>query len=161
LRKYSVLLMSAVVAVAGSAAATAAVSNITKAHANMCMPATNDLTRTTNGIRNNTTGSRSVYCGFEVRDIDATGYDTFGVTLRNYGSVARTVTCYWTSGQPYSGGYSSATTVLTLQPDGGLPDSTYGHTLSRPNTSATLGLRCALPPGVAMDLIEVYPIEPA
>jgi hypothetical protein len=155
-----VLFSSAIAAALCAGPASPAATHQTMAHANMCMPATNDLTRTTNGIRNNTTGSRSVYCGFEVRDGTSDGYSLFGVTLRNYGAVSRNVSCYWTSGEPFSGGYSSVTTVQDLPADGGTPHIVYGDNLTRPNLYATLGLRCALPPGVAMDWIEIHANEP-
>jgi hypothetical protein len=140
--------------------ASATPDHRTLKHGSMCNPATLDLTRTTYGLRNNTTGNRSVYCGFEVREAGSTGYYLIGVTLRNYASVERSITCYWSSGQPYTGGYATTTTVLTLPANGGLPDVTYGDSLSRPNSYATLGVRCALPPGVAIDLVEAYASDP-
>jgi hypothetical protein len=158
--KRSVLLAVLVFAV-GALPAAATLSHRTFAHANLCSPATNDLTRTTNGIRNNTTGNRSVYCGLESHDGASSGYIQVSVALRNYGAVERTVSCYWTSGSPLGGGYATATTTVALPVDSGAePHIAYAYDLARPTAFAMLGLRCALPPGVAMEAIEAYANTP-
>jgi hypothetical protein len=156
-----VLLAAAVAAAVSATPASAVVSHHTAAHANMCMPATNDLTRGTNGIRNNTTGNRSVYCGFEGRDYDSDYYNYVSVVLRNYGSVTRTVNCYWTSGYPLSGGYSSASVAAYMPADGGAAHEFALYNFSKPTVGSGLGLRCVLPPDTAMDLITVEAHDPS
>ena len=159
MNKPPVLALAAIVALAG-AGSVSALYVTTYAHAGMCSPATNDLTRTTYGIRNNTTGNRSVYCGFEIRDRYAPDYFSYGVYLRNHGATERSATCYWTSGTPGGGGYASATTTVALPADGEI-HFMYGSNLSRPNEYATLGVRCVLPPGVALEYLEFNAQEPA
>jgi hypothetical protein len=161
MRKSIVLLAVAVATACGvaDAATTAANTNI-NAHANMCMPATNDLTRTSLGIRNDTTGNRGVYCGFQIREGLSESYEIFGVTLRNYGASTQVVNCYWLSGEPFEGGYATYTQSVQLLANGGTPTIFYGTNLGRPNSSSSLGLRCALPPGTAMDHIVVWAASP-
>ena len=160
MNKHSLLLAAIVAAAAATVPGPAAALDQVRAHANMCMPATNDLTRYTYGIKNTTTGNRSVYCGFEVREGDSIGYDNFNAVVRNTGSVARVMTCYWTSGDPYGGGYSSVTTSAEIPADGE-PHALSGFELGRPSYVATLGVRCTLPPGTALEKINLEPIFPA
>ena len=159
MRKSLLLLAAAAtLASAGNGPAVAQAANQVRAHANMCMPATNDLTRSTQGIKNTTTGNRSVYCGFEVRESTSPGYDNFHVLVRNTGSVERSVSCYWTSGDPNTG-YATATTTDTI-PNDGEAHYLVGFDLSRPGQYATLNVRCALPPGVALEYISLEPYTP-
>ena len=151
-----VLAVAAVVALAATDCESTHLG--TYVHPGQCNPATNDLTRTTNGIRNTTTGNRSVYCGFEVRDRYSLRFTVLATTLRNHGSVERSVTCYWTSGQPHSGGFATATKTVSLPPGGLAHPNTFN--LSRPNEFAALGLRCALPPDVALEYIELLAEDP-
>ena len=158
--RLTALPFAVLVCAVGALPASAALSHRTFAHASICMPATNDLTRSTNGIRNNTAGNRSVYCGFESQDGTSTYYIQVSVALRNYAQVERTVSCYWTSGSPFGGGYATATTTTVLAVDNGEPHAATAVSLSRPNLLSTVGVRCALPPGTAMDIIEVYADTP-
>ena len=162
MRKIPVLLAAALATASGTAPASQSAANTNiNAHANMCMPATNDLTRTSQGIRNDTNGNRGVFCGFENREGQSQSYELFGVTLRNYSGVQRTVTCYWQSGEPFfEGGYATYNLSVHLLPDGGLAHIHYGTNLSRPNSNSSLGLRCTLPPGTAMDQIVVWAASP-
>ena len=152
---------AAIVAALSAMPASAVVSHNTMAHATSCNPTTNDLTYTTNGIRNNTTGNRSVYCGFEVREGSWMTYQELKVGVRNYANVERTVTCYATSGSPFGGGYSTATIPKPLAADGGDIHEINIYNLSRPIHTASLVIRCVLPPGTALDAIQIYPLDPS
>ena len=161
MKRIHALFAATVVAAAfATPSSSAEVSRDMTSHPSLCMPATNDLTRTTYGIRNNTKGNRSVYCGFEVTTQNVDYYSYLAIAFRNYDTVPRTVTCYWTTGQPYFGGYNTASGSVVLPADNGDMHELAVTHLSRPSAYAALGLRCVMPPGTSLDNIETFGHDP-